>query len=179
MTLNWKGVGVTHRITIAAAALLVAAAAHSQVLYKSVGPDGQVSYTDRPPAQGTVEKTLKAEDLPNTALPTKTLAELEQLQRTAAKRDAAKREAAKAEAAPAVSEVTLFAASWCGYCRKARTYLAQRQVKYQEVDIDTPAGKMAFVQAGGVGGVPLLLAQGRKLRGFSPQAYDEFFGAQR
>jgi glutaredoxin len=168
-------------IVLAAAALAAAAAASGQVLYKSIGPDGKVSYTDRPPAQGSVEKTLKIDDLPNTALPTKTLAELEQLRQKAAKgaAQASTTAAGKGDSPPVVSGVTLFAASWCGYCRKARAYLAQKQVAYQEVDIDTPDGKMAFVQAGGQGGIPLLLARGRKLRGFSEPAYDDLFAVRR
>jgi glutaredoxin len=150
------------------ATLVVASDARAQVLYKSIGPDGKVTYADRPPADGTVTKTMRVEELPNTALPAKTVAELQQLQKSAA----------KSVAAPPAG-VVLFAASWCGYCRMARSYLGQRGIPFQEVDIDTASGKMAFVQAGGVGGVPLLLANGRKLRGFSAQAYDALFAAVR
>lgn len=154
---------------IALAAALISFAAHcgAQVLYKSIGPDGRVTYTDRPPAEGTIAKTMRVEDLPNTALPTKTLAELEQLRKSAP----------KVTVMP--TGVVLFSASWCGYCRLARGYLAQKGIEYQEVDVDTPAGKLAFVQAGGRGGVPLLIANGHKLRGFTVQAYDTLFAAQR
>ncbi|MBS1189755.1 MAG: Glutaredoxin [Rhodocyclaceae bacterium] len=34
----------------------------------------------------------------------------------------------------------LYSASWCGYCRKAKAYLGERGIPYQEIDIDTPEG---------------------------------------
>jgi len=68
--------------------------------------------------------------------------------------------------------------SRCGYCRQARAYLARSGIKYEEVDIDTPAGKAAFAAAGS-GAVPLLVANGEQLRGFSELAYDFFFARLR
>lgn len=74
--------------------------------------------------------------------------------------------------------IVLYVASWCGYCRQARAYLARSGIKYEEVDIDTPAGKAAFAAAGS-GAVPLLVANGEQLRGFSELAYDFFFARLR
>lgn len=37
-----------------------ACAAHAGTVYKSVGPDGRIVYSDRPPAGSAVEKTLDA-----------------------------------------------------------------------------------------------------------------------
>lgn len=79
-----------------------------------------------------------------------------------------------ADPQPATAQATLFAASWCAYCRQARAYLARVRIKYQDVDIDSPAGKAAYEAAGG-GGVPLLVYRGEQLRGFSELAYDYFF----
>jgi glutaredoxin len=74
----------------------------------------------------------------------------------------------------ASGEVVLFGAAWCGFCPQARAYLARSGIPYRYVDIDTPAGKQAFAAAGG-GGVPLLVAHGEQLRGFTELAYDYFF----
>ncbi len=152
-----------HRLLPFVALVSVVAPAQVQTLYKSIGPDGKIVYSDRPPASGKVEKTLKVQDLPNTALPQETLAEL-----------AALRKNFKPGAVP-ISGVVLFSASWCGYCRQAKAFLAQRGISYQEKDIDTPDGKLAYVQAGGGGGVPLLVANGTVTRGFSAQTYESLF----
>jgi glutaredoxin len=73
----------------------------------------------------------------------------------------------------------LYAAAWCGYCRQARAYLARAGIPYEDVDIDTPAGKAAFVAAGGGGGVPLLIVKGQPLRGYSELAYDQAFAGHK
>jgi glutaredoxin len=133
---------------------------NAQTLYKSVGPDGSVVYSDRPPSSGTIEKTLDIRTLPNTAIPPDTLKELERL-----------RGEGKVVALPAAG-VVLFSASWCGYCRQAKAHLAQRGVAYREFDIDTRDGRVAFAQVGGGGGIPLLIRNGEKLRGYSRAGYE-------
>jgi glutaredoxin len=60
---------------------------------------------------------------------------------------------------------------WCGYCAKARAWLSDKGIAYREIDIDTPDGMASFAQAGGGKGVPLLVANGGRVQGFSPSAY--------
>lgn len=74
--------------------------------------------------------------------------------------------------------VTLYAASWCPHCRQARAHLRRVGIQFVEVDIDSPAGKRAFAALGG-GGVPLLVANGEQLRGYTELAYDFFFARLR
>ncbi|SFV01450.1 Glutaredoxin [Polaromonas sp. YR568] len=144
-------------------------AAHAQTLYKSVGPDGKTVYSDRPPPDGRVQKTLKFENLPTSALPAVSTSYVEQLRRMRA-----------ASPAPvAVSGVVLYSAVWCGYCKLAKTYLARKGVPYQEIDVDTKAGIAALVQAGGGKGVPLLVAGEQRVQGFSEPAYDAIFAVRK
>jgi glutaredoxin len=156
-------------VAVSAALLCAAAAppATAQTLYKSVGPDGRIVYSDRPPAEGRVDKTMSFENLPSSPVPAATLSYVEQLRRL--------REASP----PAVQGVVLYSATWCGFCRKAKAYLAAKRVAYQEIDIDTPTGRSAFAEAGGGKGVPLLIAKGQRLQGFSAAAYDTVFTAGR
>lgn len=142
--------------------------ASADTLYKSVGPDGKVTYSDRPPASGSIQKTLSFENLPASPLPDSVLTYRKELQASLQKR--------LSGAAPRTSSgVQLFTAAWCGYCRKAKAYLAEKNIRYQELDIDTPDGQQSFVQAGSASGIPLLLAKGKRVQGFSKGAYDAFF----
>jgi glutaredoxin len=149
----------------------------AQTLYKSIGSDGRVVYSDKPPIEGKLAKTLKAEDLPNTALPAGYEAELKRL-RLSLNLNGTKTANATPIASANASPV-LFTAVWCGYCKQAKTYLASKGVQHDSIDIDTPSGKSAFAATGGSGGIPLLVANGKQLRGFNTQAYDRFFVAQK
>lgn len=127
----------------------------AQSLYKSIAPGGKVIYSNRPPDGARVEKTLEFEDLPASQV--------------------------KPQAAPPenvdlpADDVVLYAASWCGYCRKAKAYLARKGVSYKEVDIDTVYGRSAFAQVGNGQGIPLLFAHGQRLQGYSEEAYEAVF----
>lgn len=81
---------------------------------------------------------------------------------------------------PRAPSVVLYAAQWCGYCAKARSYLAENRIAYREIDIDDDAGRTAYERAGEGGrGIPLLVAGGQQVRGFSASTYDRFFAARR
>lgn len=144
-------------------AMLALPCAQAQSLYKVVTPDGRVLYTDKPPAQGKVLKTLTPDAAPTTALPPSAAEQLARLQ------------SLRAPAAASVGGVVLYSAVWCGYCTKAKAWLAARGIAYREVDIDTPDGMASYAQAGGGKGVPLLVAGGQRVQGYSPAAYEQLF----
>ena len=155
-------------LILACTATAAGAPADTTTLYKSVGPDGRTVYSDRAPAAGPPAKAMTFELLPSSPLSPATLAYIAQLKKAA---DAPRPTVA------ASREVLLYTAAWCGYCKKARAHLAARGIGYREVDIETPAGAASYVQAGGQRGVPLLLADGRRLAGYSAAGYDAFFPA--
>lgn len=143
-------------------AWLAATSAFGQTLYKYVTPEGKVVYTDHPPTQGKLVKTITPDSAPATALPASAQEQLRRLQ----------------ELRPAAAQIggtTLYSAVWCGYCTQAKAWLGTRGIAYREVDIDTPDGMASFAQAGGGKGVPLLLARGQRVQGFSPASYEKVF----
>lgn len=154
----------------------VAAPSFAATVYKTVGPDGKVVYTDQPPANtkesGT--KTLDIKDEPSSPLPASVLKYQEQLKRSANKRVQEPPRQMSASATP-----VLFSAQWCGYCRRAKAYLQQKGIAFQEQDIDTESGMQAFVAAGGGRGVPLLVVNGAVTRGFSEASYDRVFAKKK
>ena len=136
-----------------------------------VGPDGQTVYSDKPPHDTKNVKKLDFADLPATALPASVL-------RNA--RRAPEEHAEAVSGGPHLSAGTvLFTAKWCGYYARAKAYLAEKRIPYQEHDIDTPEGMRAYVAAGGSRGVPVLLYKTEKVRDFSRPAYDTLFADAR
>jgi glutaredoxin len=150
------------RILVFIACALASMVVLSATLYKSVGPDGKISYSDQPPRQGQVVMSRTFEAGPTSSLPSSAADQLERMR------------SAKTAAAPAAGGV-LYSAAWCGYCQKAKAYLADKRIPYREVDIDTKAGLATFAQTGGGNGVPLLTAGTQRVQGFSVAAYDGFF----
>lgn len=140
----------------------------AQTVYKSIGPDGKIVYSDTKPAEGKVVKTMKFDNLPGSVVPA-----------LAMSNGAQSPGAAVPAGAAATRGNVLYSASWCGYCKKAKAYLAFKGIAYQEVDIDTPDGKSAFAKASTKNAIPLLIAGDRRIQGFSTEAYDAVFANQR
>lgn len=69
-------------------------------------------------------------------------------------------------------KVVMYATSWCGYCRKAREYLASLGVSVEEYDVDRqPEQREEMLRkSGGSRGVPLIDIEGIIIRGYSPGA---------
>jgi glutaredoxin len=149
------------------AALLVTASIAGETIYRSVGPDGKVVYGDSPPVDGKNTRKLKFDNLPASPLPAPARASVEQQRRSGS------------TAVPATTAVVLYSASWCGYCQAAKAWLGSRGIAYREIDIDTDSGRVHFAQAGGGDGIPLLVAGGQRVQGFSPAAYDALFPPRR
>jgi glutaredoxin len=141
----------------------------AETVYKTVDANGRVSYTDKPPAQGKVTKTLTFADLPSSPLPESALRSCIPQSGNSKKNAPNYRNGA---------QPLLFYAQWCGYCRQARAYLAEKNIQYREYDVDTPDGGRAFAELGTGKGIPVLVHAGKTQRGFSRQGYDTFFANQ-
>lgn len=158
-----------HRLIRCAVAVIVFALALPTVadtVYKVVGPDGEITYSDKPPADRARTNTLEFRNLPSSPLPTQVLRFREQLEKSAEGRISAAR-------APRAGDVALFTATWCGHCKRAKAHLGAAQVTYVEYDIENIDGMRAFIGAGGSGAVPLLVAGDRRVQGYSAAAYDK------
>ena len=56
---------------------------------------------------------------------------------------------------------------------------SEKKISFQKFDVDTADGKRALAQSGGGRGIPVLLANGEKVQGFSRSAYDQVFARTR
>ena len=140
------------KTTIALCAFLVSIPASAQQIYRVVGADGRVQYTDKPPA-GAAASPVRSRINSYGGTPT--------VSGTAA------------PAAAARPEVTMFATSWCPYCRKAQAYFARHGIRYTHVDIEKSQGGRAEYDRLGGRGVPVILVGGQRMNGFSEERLSE------
>jgi glutaredoxin len=139
----------------------------SKALYKTVGKDGVVTYTDQPSSDARIEKILPLINLPASQLPRTAVSRLQQLRKSDA--------VAGSSSTTAPGRIQIFTAQWCGYCRSAKSYLHAHGIDFEEFDVESGDGLQAYARAGGTSGIPLLVAGDRRVRGFSDAAYDAFF----
>lgn len=141
---------------LAVAGCLSACSAMAQQ-YKVTGPDGRVTYTDRPPVtQNNRVQPLTAAGLPapQQALP-------------AVLRDAASR-----------YPVTIYTASDCSACDMGRNYLRQRGIPFTETTVNSAEDGTAFRQRfTGSGSVPLLTVGAQRLESFDQAAWSGYLDA--
>lgn len=74
----------------------------------------------------------------------------------------------------AVNLPVMYTATWCGYCRRAKAYMAQKHIPYREVDVESAAGKVEYANTG-ERGVPVLVRGGEHFVGFSEKYYESIF----
>jgi glutaredoxin len=160
-----SGIGLLFAGMLSFVALMATTSGDADTIYKSVGPDGKVIYSDRPAAGGRLQKTLEYRDLPASPLP-------ESVRRYREELEAGVDERLSGQASDG-STARLFTATWCGYCRKARRHLAGRGIAFRELDIESPDGMRAYTSVGG-SGVPVLIWKDQRIDGYSPDAYDAF-----
>jgi glutaredoxin len=128
-------------------------------LYKWKDKDGNVFYSDTPPAGVNVEVIpLKGEPAPNSI----TIPKVNSLK--------PKSEITEEERPYSSIRVIMYITSWCGYCRKAREYLQSLRVNLVEYDVEKNPSmeKEMLSKSGGAKGVPLIDVEGIIIRGYSP-----------
>jgi mycoredoxin len=75
--------------------------------------------------------------------------------------------------APEGFSAVLYATQWCGYCAKTRELFKARNVPYEEVDVEhSREGQAQYVKLGGDGGVPLIVINGKVIRGYNRAAIE-------
>jgi glutaredoxin len=136
--------------SLAAAAALVLACTGVSAQFKVVGPDGKVTYSDRPSTAGKLTQVKPA---------------------TGASVDSTLPFALRgvAERFP----VTLYTSTDCGEaCAVARTLLKQRGIPHRERTVDTNEDRVAFQQLGVGSMLPLVRVGGQVHAGFNDSEWN-------
>lgn len=150
-------------VRLAALAALVAfaglwgATAHAQV-YRIVGPDGRVTYSDRPPADA---KAAAGQALPVPSGGSTNTASLPLDLRNATGR----------------FPVVLYSGVDCAPCDNARNFLSRRGVPFSEKTVTSEDDIAALKRLAGAARLPFATIGGQHIRGFSEQEWAEYLDA--
>lgn len=132
----------------------------AQPVYRSVGPDGRVTFSDQPPpsataspAAGKAAAAMASEGGSAAILPY----ELRQV----------------ASRYP----VTLYTGGNCDPCASGRAYLANRGVPFSEKTVSSPEDLEALQRLSGGAVLPFLTIGAQQLRGFSDAEWGQFLDA--
>lgn len=147
------------RLAAALVLATLACAAGAQAVYRIVGADGKVSYSDKPPA----DPATKAAQTPVTPL-TGTASGLSGLPFEL--RQVASR-----------YPVTLYTSADCGPCGAGRAFLASRGVPFTEKSVSTREDLTALQRLSGGVNLPLVTIGGQQITGYSETEWSEFLNA--
>lgn len=143
-----------HTAAIAACTIaLLAFSAQAQTVYRSVGPDGRVSYTDRPPASGPASAQPGGAAPESGGLPY-------------ALRQARTR-----------FPVTLYTSTACPPCDDARAMLHARGIPFDERTVQSAADADAFKRLFNETRMPLATIGAQRLMGYEPEQWRDYLNA--
>lgn len=172
--MTFKRIPKKHAIAAALIAslcgLIAMPSSQAQQLYRSVGPDGKVTFSDKPPAEPVAPAASGKSG--NSSSPAS--------------------RAGQSGTAPAVSSaplpfelrqvatrfpVTLYTSSDCTPCGSARAFLSSRGVPFTERTINNNEDNEALKRLSGDATMPFATIGGQQLKGFSDVEWGQFIDA--
>jgi glutaredoxin-like YruB-family protein len=132
-------------------------------IYKWVDQDGTVYFQDTPPhGISKSTKVQKIKQRPNESNDYEPQ-EIRPPQNSGYK-----------QTANAHPKVEIYITSWCSYCKQAKEYLSSRGIPFTEYDIEKDKDAMRRKHdLSPKGGVPVAVINGKVIRGFASDAYDD------
>lgn len=152
----------SRRWTLLLVLATAATAAGAQQVYRIVGPDGRVTFSDKPPTDPAV-RAAPAPVVPMTASPSVTGSGAglpSQLRQVASR-----------------YPVTLYTGADCPPCVAGRTYLAARGIPFSERTVGTADDAAALQRLSGSAALPLLTIGAQQLKGYSETEWSQFLNA--
>jgi glutaredoxin len=140
-----------------AAATLLAGPSRAQQVYRIVGPDGKVTFSDKPPPAAVNAKVTSGTGASaggaNASLPF-------ELRQIASK-----------------YPVTFYTTENCGPCTAARSMLITRGVPFTEKTVITAEDSQALQRLSGDSSLPFATIGGQQLKGYSDAEWTQFLNA--
>lgn len=156
--------GMMTRLTIlrsvAVPLALICSLAQAQAVYRILGADGRLTFSDKPPLTGQSKRTLLPEE--HHAAEASNVNVLPFELRQAASR----------------YPVTLYTTDSCEPCEAGRALLRQRGIPFEERTVTTPQdGEVLKRLSGSHSALPFLTIGGQGLHGFSEVEWSQFLSA--
>jgi glutaredoxin len=145
------------RLLFATTLMGLAAAATGQQVFRIVGPDGKVTFSDKPPETSAKATAAPAVPLPGGSAGAALPFELRQV----------------ASKYP----VTLYTGPNCGPCGSGRALLASRGIPFTEKLVSTNEDIEALQRLSGAASLPFATIGGQQLKGFSEVEWSQFLDA--
>lgn len=144
-------------LSIGLAMLTATGLSGAQGIYKIVGPDGKVTFSDKPPATGQASAATATSGNGNSAVGNELSFELRQV--------------------VAKYPVTLYTSTQCAPCDTGRTLLKSRGVPFNEKTISTTEDNDALKRLAGEASLPFATIGGQKLKGYSEIEWTRYLDA--
>jgi glutaredoxin len=139
--------------------LLVMGAAQAQTVYRIVGPDGKVTFSDKPPSSSASVSVTGPGGKPLATRPDDSVLPLELRQ------------------AMARYPVTLYTGAACVPCNAGKLMLQGRGIPYAEFSVTSNADIDALQRISGETSLPFLTIGGQKIKGYSQAEWTQFLNA--
>ncbi len=75
---------------------------------------------------------------------------------------------------PFTGTVEMYVTDWCGYCKKAQSYMKSKGIPYVAYDIEKDSAANKRHKDLGGRGVPLIIIGSNKMSGFSPETLEYY-----
>ena len=142
---------------VALAALCLAPLVATAQVYRIVGADGKVTFSDKPPADSSAKVTTPATGAGSSVLSPLLPFELRQV-------------AAK-------YPVTLYSANDCAPCAAAKSMLTSRGIPFTEKTVNSNDDVQALQRISGETSLPFLTIGGQQLKGFVDSEWSQYLNA--
>jgi glutaredoxin len=151
-------IATIHTALACATLALAAGSTGAQTVYRIVGPDGKVTFSDQPPPPSSPAKVTTTNKNGSSAVNTASLPfELQEVVKR--------------------YPVTLYTGTGCSPCESARNLLVQRGVPFTERSVNTDADADALKRISGETSLPFGTIGGQQLKGYSDVEWTQYLDA--
>ena len=151
-------IGISATSVVGASLLLLATVAQAQQVYRIVGADGRITFSDKPSPSTSDAKVTSAGGASRGSLASGTLPY--ELRQVAAK-----------------YPVTLYTGDNCGPCASARAMLTARGIPFAEKTVNTIDDAQALQRISGDSALPFATVGGQQLKGYADTEWTQFLNA--